>query len=80
MMGDRKQRHMLVVRPDETNTKEFVYFTFYGKLMEVVRENHIVLVERSLKEEFPNKIYRNSLDDVLKEAAVNECPFFYFCQ
>jgi acyl-CoA thioesterase FadM len=70
-MRDRKQRHMLVVRPDETNTKGFVYFTYYGKLMEVIRENHIILVERSLKEEFPNTVYRNSLEDVLREAAVN---------
>lgn len=80
LMEERKQKQMLVVRPDETNHKEFVYFTFYGKLMEVVREGHIVLVERPLKEEFPNAVYRNSLEDVLREAAANECPFFYFCQ
>jgi hypothetical protein len=50
IMQERGEKEMLVVRPDEGNNKEYVYFTFYSKFMEIVRDgDHLVLVERALK-------------------------------
>lgn len=37
LLQEQGSGEMLVVRPDEASSKQFVYFTFYSKLMEIVQ-------------------------------------------